>query len=152
MSARRRPVGMQAAGRTMTWLLCNGLPMGPLRLLRTRGRRSGRARTAPIAVLRHGGEEWLVSPFGAVAWVHNVRANGDAVLSNGRRVREVRLVEVTGDGVPGVLRAYRRRFAAVPFVRAAFEPTGRDPVSAFARVAPRHPVFRIVGQQTTPAG
>lgn len=139
----RFPGGMRTAGRVVSWLLSRGVPMGPLRLLRTRGRRTGRARLAPVAVLRHHGDDWLVSPFGEVAWVHNVRANGLAALGRRGRFHAVALTEIDDEQVPTLLRAYRRRFALVPFVRKAFAASARDDLAAFARESARHPVFRI---------
>lgn len=143
MSERRFPTGMLATGRVLQRLLSVGLPMGPLYLLRTVGRRTGEPREVPIAVLRIGDEEWLVSPFGTVAWVHNVRANGEAHLRRGAQLHRLRLAEVDAARVPRLLRAYRRRFRVVPFVRAAFRATARDDIDVFTREADDHPVFRI---------
>lgn len=142
-ASRPFPIGMLATGRVIHRLLSLGLPAGPLWLLRTRGRRTGQVREVPVVVLRVGPERWLVSPFGAVAWVHNVRANGEAYLRRGTRVKRVRLTEVHDDRVPGLLRTYRRRFAAVPFVRAAFDANARSPIGAFSREAHSHPAFLI---------
>lgn len=139
---------MLTAGRAVRWALARGMPMGPLWLLHTRGRSTGRDRAIPVAVLRTRGHEWLVSPFGATAWVLNVRANGKAALGRGGHLEPIELAEVHDDRVPVVLRSYRRRFAAVPFVRAAFDATGRDDLDAFAREAAHHPVFRLVRSTT----
>lgn len=122
--------------RLLTW----GLPMGPLTLLRTRGRRSGLRRTTPVALLDADGRQWLVSPFGDTHWVHNARADGEAEIGRGRRFRRVRLTEITDDRRPGVLRAYRHRFRIVPFVRDAF---------AAAPASGHHPVF-LVESSTEP--
>ncbi|GIJ60354.1 nitroreductase family deazaflavin-dependent oxidoreductase [Virgisporangium aurantiacum] len=125
--------------RLLTW----GLPMPPLVLLVTRGRRSGRQRVAPVALLRHDGREWLVAPFGETAWVLNARADAEATLRRGRRTRAVRLVEVDDVRKPEILLAYRRRFRLIPFVREAFGAHPREGVAAFGREGARHPVFRI---------
>jgi len=153
MSPREKsfPRGMVIAGRMVHRLLSLGLPMGPLRLLRTRGRHTGTYHEVPIALLRAGGEQWLVSPFGSVAWVRNVRANREAYLRRGGDIRRVHLVAVDDAEVSELLRAYRRRFAAVPFVRAAFAATGREPLDAFVREAHLHPVFRV-GEVIDPPG
>lgn len=140
------PAGVADAARVPTALLERGVPLGPLWLLETRGRRSGRTRTVPVALVRHLGDRWLVSPFGPVAWVHNVRADPRASLRRGRRRRQVRLEEVTDARAPAVLRRYRRTFRAVPFVREAFDASPSDPVTAFAAEADRHPVFRLTGR------
>lgn len=147
---RSFPRGMLTAGRLVEWNLSRGVPMGPLRTLHTRGRTTGRDHVVPVAVLRTDGQEWLVSPFGDVAWVRNVRADGRVALGRGRSRQPVVLSEVTDDRVPGLLRAYRRRFSAVPFVRAAFDATARDGVDVFAREAARHPVFRVDRMSSAP--
>lgn len=124
-------------------LLGWGVPMGPLVLLRTTGRRSGLTRTTPVAVLDQDGQEWLVSPFGETAWVHNARAGGRTELGRGRRFRAVRLTEIDDVRKPEILRGYRKKFGVVPFVRTSFEATGDDGTEAFAREAARHPVFLV---------
>lgn len=136
------PPAVLRAGRGPLRLLGWGVPMGPLRLLETRGRRTGTARVTPVAVLNHNGQLWLVSPFGETQWVRNVRANGAARLGRGRRLRPVSLQEVTDERRPVVLQHYRRAFRVVPFVRGAFDV---DPSSLddFARSADRYPVFLI---------
>lgn len=134
---------MLRAGRVPLRLLTWGVPMGALRLLQTQGRRSGRRRTAPVAVVRLDGQEWLVSPFGETQWVRNVRANGVASLGRGRHMRPVNLVAVDDDRRPAVLQRYRRVFRMVPFVRDAFDADPGDP-EAFQRDAHRYPVFSII--------
>ncbi|MGP4030299.1 nitroreductase family deazaflavin-dependent oxidoreductase [Actinomadura sp. 3N407] len=125
--------------RLLTW----GLPMGPVVLLRTRGRRSGLPRTVPVALYHRDGRQWLVAPFGDTHWVHNVRAHSAAELGRGRRFRRVRLREIDDNTKPEILRAYRRRFGLVPFVRDAFDATGHDDPSVFQQEADRHPIFLI---------
>jgi len=38
------------------------------------GRGSGQWRTTPVVVLEHGGERYLMSPFGETDWARNLRA------------------------------------------------------------------------------
>lgn len=117
--------------------------MGPLLLLRTRGRRTGLRRELPVAVLRFRGEEWLVSPFGETAWVRNARADGRAELGRGRRFRTVQLTEVDDPRKSEVLVAYRRMFRVVPFVRSAFSATSAKDRAGIAAEADLHPVFHV---------
>jgi len=117
--------------------------MGPLLLLRTRGRHSGLSRTIPVVILRHSDEQWLVAPFGATHWVHNARATDRAELGRGRRFRTVQLVEIDDERTPEILYRYRRAFGLVPFVRRAFTATPADGPSAFRAEAEQHPVFLI---------
>lgn len=125
--------------RLLTW----GLPLGRLTLLRTRGRRSGKPRTLPVATVHQDGLDWLVSPFGDTHWVHNIRADNRAELGRGRRFRRVRLIEVTDARKPAVLWRYRRTFGPVPFVRRAFDATPGQGPQAFQAEADRHPTFII---------
>jgi deazaflavin-dependent oxidoreductase (nitroreductase family) len=125
--------------RLLTW----GVPMGPLVLLRTRGRRSGLYRTNPVALLRLDGFEWLVSPFGNTNWVHNARADARAELGRGRRLRRVRLIEIDDERNAEILLNYRRTFGVVPFVREAFDATPQDGPPAFRQETDRHPAFLV---------
>lgn len=115
-------------------------------LLSTRGRRSGMERTTPIRLMRHDGQEWLVSPYGVRDWVHNARAAGSAVLRRGRRSRQVGLVEVSAAVAAPVLAAYVRR---EPVTRPFFDARVGDPVSAFEAEADRHPVFKVENAQVS---
>jgi hypothetical protein len=88
-----------------------------------------------------GSERYLVSMLGEdVNWVQNQRAaNGKAVLRHGRR-EEIRLEDVPMEMRPVVLKAYlKRAVGARPHI-----PVHKDaPLSEFAKVAPRIPVFRV---------
>lgn len=137
------PSGLARATRVPHTLLSWGVPMGPLALLRTRGRRSGLPRAVPVATLRHDNLDWLVSPFGVTQWVRNVRTNGDAELGHGRRWQSVTLIEIDDNDKADVLYRYRRRFGFVSFVRRAFDATPSDGPAAFRTEANRHPVFLI---------
>lgn len=140
--ARRLPPGVVESARVPSRLLALGVPLGPLRLVETRGRRSGEPRTVPVVTVRHAGARWLVSPFGDAAWVLNVRANGEARLGRRRRPA-VRLTEVDGDLRVAVLRRYRRVYRAIGYVRTAFAETPLADDAAMRHHAGRHPVFRI---------
>lgn len=123
-------------------LLARGIPAagGTGFLLTTRGRRSGTDRTTPVNVVETGGERWLVSPYGQVGWVHNLRADPTARLWRGRR-RETWEVEEAGPAAAGpVLRAYVRK---IPVTAPFFDAKPGDPAEAFAAEADRHPVFRL---------
>ena len=143
MTAIELPAGMVSIGRIPAWLLARGLPMGGLWLLNTVGSSSGITRTIPVALVRLTGVEFIVSPFGEVAWVKNYRANGVAFFSRGRASHRVTFAEIHDERKPAVLRAYRRAYRPVPFVRAAFVATSSSPVHEFAAEAQRHPVFLV---------
>lgn len=143
MTSPSLPAGLTGVSRVPHTLLSWGMPMGPLVLLRTRGRRSGLPRTVPVVTLRHDNLDWLVSPFGVTEWVRNIRSNGRTELGRAHRWRPVTLVELDDDDKPAILHCYRRRFGFVPFVRRAFDATPSDGPGAFRTEAHRHPVFLV---------
>src|SRR5262249_59297319 len=66
-------------------LLRAGVPMGPDVLLTVRGRTSGLPRTTPVTLCEWDGRRGIISPFGEVQWVRNLRAAGRATMRVGRR-------------------------------------------------------------------
>ncbi len=136
MAKTYRVTGLvRLVNRVMKWMARIG--RGPSSVLTTTGRRSGEAREVPVSPITVDGVEYLVSPYGAVSWVHNIRANPTATLSRGGRTRSVRLVEVTA---PPVVLAYRARESfARPYMDLPDEPT-EDEVRQRAH---RFPVFKV---------
>ncbi len=109
-------------------------------LLTTIGRRIGQERTTPVILVEIDGERWLVSPYGLVAWVHNVRAQPEVVLRHGRREETLHAKEVDPIEAGPVLKRYLRNArVTAPF----FDANSNDPVETFIEEAPRHPVFRL---------
>jgi deazaflavin-dependent oxidoreductase (nitroreductase family) len=139
MTGAALPPRLARMNRVPFRLLAWGLPMGPLVLLRTRGRRSGLPRTTPVALLELDGRQWLVSPFGETHWVRNARSDGRAELGRGRRFRKVRLTEIDDDRKHRIVSAYRHKYRVVPFVRDAFD-TGPE---ATASPDSDRPVFLV---------
>jgi deazaflavin-dependent oxidoreductase (nitroreductase family) len=129
---------VRRVNRIMSWMARRGL--GRTEVLTAHGRKSGETRTTPVTPITIDGVEYLVAPYGAKGWVHNVRAGPAVELRRGSRVRRVRLTEVTGPGIAHVVAAYHaregfaRRFMDVPE-----NPQERD----FAAAADRFPVFRV---------
>jgi deazaflavin-dependent oxidoreductase (nitroreductase family) len=75
-------------------LLAAGVPMGPDVLITVRGRKSGLPRTTPVTICENSGRWGLISPFGEVNWVRNLRAAGRATITVGRRKEEMNAVEL----------------------------------------------------------
>jgi deazaflavin-dependent oxidoreductase (nitroreductase family) len=126
----------------MTALLRLGVP-APQRtsyLMTTYGRTSGLERTTPVNLIEADGERWLVSPYGDVGWVHNLRANGALRLRRGR-AQESLVAEAVGPAEAGpILKRYVRQVRiTAPF----FDARRTDPVEDFVAEADRHPVFRL---------
>jgi deazaflavin-dependent oxidoreductase (nitroreductase family) len=75
-------------------LLAAGVPIGPDVLLTVRGRKTGLPRTTPVAICENAGRRGVISPFGEVNWVRNLRAAGRATITAGRRTEEVIAVDL----------------------------------------------------------
>jgi deazaflavin-dependent oxidoreductase (nitroreductase family) len=109
-------------------------------LLTTVGRVSGQQRTTPVIVVHSGDERWLVSPYGQVGWVRNVRTHPVVSLRRGRRTEVLRAVEASPQAAAPVLQHYVRSVrVTAPF----FDAKGTDPVERFVEEAGRHPVFML---------
>jgi len=109
-------------------------------LLTTVGRKTGQERSTPVTLVEVSGSRWLVAPYGEVGWVHNVRAAGVATLRRGERSENVAVVEATDEEAAPVLAHY---LETVSIVRPYFDVAHGSPLTDIARVAHRHPVFRI---------
>src|ERR687897_1703762 len=71
------------------WMISTGIPTGaPNVLLTVRGRRSGKPRTVPVAMLELDAAWFVHACYGETGWVANLRAAGEATITQpgGRRV------------------------------------------------------------------
>ena len=131
----------------VAWLTRRGLSVWGSRVLRVRGRSSGRWRETPVNVLSWQGERYLVAARGDTQWVRNLRASGSAELRLGRRKESITAVELSdAEGAHAekvvVLRQYLRRWKLE--VGAFFDGVSAASTdSELAAVGPQHPVFRI---------
>jgi deazaflavin-dependent oxidoreductase (nitroreductase family) len=120
-----------------------GLSVWGSRVLAVRGRSSGEWRTTPINLLSYRGERYLVAPRGVTQWVRNIRARGEAELRIGRRREPIKVVELSDDEKPDLLRAYLRRWKME--IGAFFQGVGPESsTEELRRIAPGYPVFRIL--------
>jgi len=85
-------------------LLALGVPMGPDGLITVRGRRTSLPRTTPIAIVEIAGRRWVMSPFGEVNWVRNLRESGSATITLNRKREDVVAHELSEDEVVEWLR------------------------------------------------
>jgi deazaflavin-dependent oxidoreductase (nitroreductase family) len=114
--------------------------IGPIQLLTTRDRSTGRARTVPVVPVEEGGRTWLVAPYGTVAWVRNARAAGTVALRRGRATRDFALREAGPEEAGPVLKRY---VAVAGRTRERFRAGEHSPVSEWVAEAQRHPVFEL---------
>ncbi len=131
---------------TLRQLASIGLSPRDTVAVQVRGRRSGEMRSNVVTYVEHDGARYLVAPRGTTEWVRNVRAaGGEASLKHGRS-QPVRLVEVPDPERPPVIRAYLKKMPGM--VRREFGVEADSSDADLERIAPRHPVFRIVDAAT----
>lgn len=133
--------------RSRRWRLGNAMVsalaragVGPIALLTTTGRVTGRHHTVPVVPVDHAQRRWLVAPYGAVAWVHNARATPVVTLRYGRRRWDYAASEVGPEEAAPVLKRY---VAVATRAQRCFEATADAPVEAFLAEASTHPVFAL---------
>lgn len=120
-----------------------GMPIGPMHLLRVKGRVSGREYTNPVAPVEIDGTLYVLQAFPGSDWVKNVRAAGAGTLIRGRRARPVKLIEVPSAERAPIAREFPGQ---VPMGAGIFTKNGvvddKTPAS-FEKAAPEIPVFRV---------
>jgi deazaflavin-dependent oxidoreductase (nitroreductase family) len=132
----------QVFNRAVAWLTRRGVSVWGSRVLEVRGRRSGQWRSTPVNLLETGDGTYLVAPRGETQWVRNLRAAGAGRLRLGRRSWGFTAVELPAGEAVGVLRPYLQRWKWE--VGQFFDGVGPDATDQeLARIAPRHPVFRL---------
>lgn len=136
------------ANRPVIALQHLGVVFGPTSVLSIPGRKTGKLRAAPVAVLTVDDERYVIAVYQGTDWAANARAAGRGTLRHGRTEERVSLTELSLTEREALLRKlptqapeagtfYRLRFGI------DFEP------DALAALAPRVRAFRV-GQM--PAG
>ncbi|MDT5339408.1 MAG: hypothetical protein QOD90_4913 [Mycobacterium sp.] len=86
-----------------------GLPIsgkeGPI-VLTVAGRTSGQPRSTPITPMFVDGKRYVVGGFPKADWVKNLRAAGEAILTQGRSDERVRVLELPADEARPLLRQF----------------------------------------------
>jgi deazaflavin-dependent oxidoreductase (nitroreductase family) len=148
--------------RLLNPLVCRmvsaGVPTGaPNILLTVRGRRSGKARTIPVGMVELDGRRFVQASYGETGWVRNLRAAGEATVTDGDRRVPVRAVELAPDQGGAILRRALEPYRRSRLLRALFGPRFRPPVGVLWRCrirvddtleeyvaeAGRHPLFEL---------
>jgi deazaflavin-dependent oxidoreductase (nitroreductase family) len=116
----------------------------PMYLLTVRGRRSGQPRTTPVVVIEQDGRRYLVSPFGIVDWVRNLRAAGQATLTRGRRDERVQATELPR--AEAALALKNLLSGTLPaFLTDPLGVTAESSQEELERATAEHPVFVLQG-------
>ncbi len=121
------------------WLARRG--WGQQVVLTTVGRKSGLDRPVPVSPLDIDGVGYLVSPYGDVNWVRNVRVNPEVHLRHGKGQRKVRLMELKPEKSAHLLHRY---WEEQRITRPYFDVPSNPEESDFTAEAVEHPVFRII--------
>ena len=141
MAAPNLPGWLKVVNPVMTFLNRRGLPVGPMEVLTTIGRRSGRPISHPISVLPVDGERYICT-VGDVAWVLNARVNPRVRLQRGHHRYDARLVEVPEPDRAPILREFPVQLPrGVGFFRSSLGISGTP--ESFEQAADRCRVFRI---------
>jgi deazaflavin-dependent oxidoreductase (nitroreductase family) len=136
-------------------LLHLGISLGSFALLRVRGRKSGKQIETPIAIFVQGEKSYLLTPYGVVNWVRNLRAaGGEATITRSRRTQKIHAVELTPEaaapifreavrsGPPGIpdviIRVYRSLFV-LPYLNVSVDSS----LEEYEREVLTHPVFLL---------
>ncbi len=129
--------------RTVAVFTRLGISVWGSRVLRVKGRKSGEWRTSPVNLLTYEGSQYLVAPRGHTQWVRNIRVAGEGELLLGSKVQPFKAVEIPDEEKVPILRDYLKRwkFEVGMFFGGVSD---TSPESELRRIAPDHPVFRIV--------
>jgi len=136
-------------------LLRLGVKVWSFALLTVRGRKSGKPIETPIAIFVQEGKSYLLTPYGIVNWVRNLRAaGGEATITRTRRTEKIHAVELPPEaaapifreavrtGPPGiptvVIRLYRNLFV-LPYLNVTVDSS----LEEFEREVLTHPVFLL---------
>ena len=136
---------MKYANKIVSFFLRLGLPMGRQALLTVPGRKTGLPRTTPVALNPSENGWLLVSVYGTVDWVRNLRAAREGVITWRRRAIPVVSQELAAAEAAPMIRDLVRDLG--PVVRSVigryFEASPDSPIETWKQEANRHPVFLL---------
>jgi hypothetical protein len=104
-----------------------------------------------VAIFKVGGRRWILGAYGEVDWVRNLRAAGEATITNGGSEEQVGAVQLSNCEARTffgeVLKPYFSQFpplarSVLPLVLGV-----RDAINDPKAGADRHPVFEIRGAE-----
>ena len=149
-----RPLGVPRFVPVLTPLikvfLRLGIPMGPNVLLTTRGRKTGKSRTTPVALMKLHDRKFLLATFGEVNWVRNLRATQEAQVGKGGhrdtfRVKEL-APEIAAPLFKEILTPYLNSRMMRSFLSTGYNLGPKSSDEDFLREALRHPMFELISQ------
>ena len=135
-----------------------GIPTGSRNILLTvPGRRSGKLRTTPVSMLEFDGRRFVQASYSEGGWIGNVRAAGEATLTDHGHSVPVQVVELSPDYAATILRRALEPYRRSRLLRALLGPRLRPPVALmrwlrirvddtteeYVAEARRHPLFEL---------
>jgi deazaflavin-dependent oxidoreductase (nitroreductase family) len=115
-----------------------------MRVLRVRGRRSGRSYDVPVRIATWNDQRCVLSMLGEAQWVRNLRAAGEAQLLVGRQVEPVVAREIQAEEKAAFLTWYCQHPAYRLRARYALRAdTANLTPAEVDRLARQYPVFRL---------
>jgi deazaflavin-dependent oxidoreductase (nitroreductase family) len=136
-------------------LLHLGIKLWSFSLLTVRGRKSGKPIETPLAIFVQDQKRYLISPYGVVNWVRNLRAaGGEATLTRNRRIEKIHAIELSPEaaalvfraalrsgppGVPAVIFHVYRALLVLPYLGV----TENSSLEEFECEVLTHPVFLV---------
>ncbi|MEX2245714.1 MAG: nitroreductase/quinone reductase family protein [Dehalococcoidia bacterium] len=127
----------------LSGLTALGLGLRGMHILTVRGRKTGKAFGTPVNPLVLESGRYLVAPRGETGWVRNIRVSGEGELRLGRKRERIRVVELSDAEKPPLLREYLKRWK-METGKFFDGVSDESPDDELRRIAPRHPVFRII--------
>ena len=138
-----------------SFLLRLGINVWSFALLTVRGRKSGKPIETPLAIFVQEGKRYLITPYGVVNWVRNLRAaGGEATLTRSRHTEKIHAIELEPvvaapifrealrSGPPGIPSAIFRGYRSL-FVLPYLNVTVDSSLEEFEREVLTHPVFLV---------
>ena len=115
-----------------------------LRVLRVRGRISGRPYDVPVRINTLNGDRYVVAMFATAQWVNNVRAAGTAEVLLGNTTEHVNVHELHGDDKSAFINNYISKPKLAKRIKVALR-TDLEHLSAYElqEVINELPVFRL---------
>jgi len=139
-------------------LMAAGVPTGSRNVLLTvRGRRSGTPRTTPLGMLELDGRQFVQASYSEDGWVRNLRAAGQATVTDGGHHVAVQAIELAPDQAAVILRRALAPYHRSRLLRVLLGPRTRPPVAVlrwcririddtpeeYLAEARRHPLFEL---------
>lgn len=124
-----------------------------IRVLRVRGRRSGRLYEVPVRIAIWNGQRYILSMLGEAQWARNLRTTGAADLLVGTSVEPVVAHELQGEEKAAFLTWYCQHPAYRLLARTALRAdTANLTAAEIDRLARQYPLFRLDPAATASSG